>query len=61
MLRLRCAREHLDGAVDADPAAVRQVARQLALAAAHVEHGQEPLLDEASGDAPVDVRRARAG
>src|SRR4051794_14614974 len=55
----RGALEHRPRVVDADPGAVREVARELPLAAADVEHPGEALGDEASGDRPVDVFRHR--
>src|SRR5918992_6361630 len=47
--------EHRLGVVEADPSAVREVARELSLAAAHVEHPGESLFDEAPGYQLVNV------
>jgi hypothetical protein len=51
--------EHRRRAVDAAPRAVRQVPRELALAAANVEHGRQALCEQPLGDASVDVGRER--
>lgn len=50
-------RKHHGRVVDADPAAVRQVAGEFALAASDVEYRHEPLADQATGNMLVDVAR----
>src|SRR5918997_1298118 len=42
--------EHRLRVIETDPGTVREVARELSLAAAHVEHPGESLGDEAAGD-----------
>src|SRR5215210_5205228 len=47
--------EHRLRVIETDPGTVREVARELSLAAADVEHPGEALGDEAPGDLPVNV------